>query len=112
MTTTTAAAHSTNIYVGPAGESALIVGAEGTPLGEGGIYRLTEGQPEWASIDHGLPENPQVRALLGHPDRPPPSLPAPRTASIAATTGATTGAAPIPSPAKCGPWPPTPTTPM
>ena len=67
---TTATAHNTNVYVGLAGESALIIGAEGTPLGEGGMYRLTEGQSEWACIENGLPENPQVRALLGHPDEP------------------------------------------
>ena len=67
---TTAAAHHTNVYVGLAGESALIVGAEGTPLGEGGLYRLAEGQSEWVAVEQGLPENPQVRALLAHPDRP------------------------------------------
>ena len=32
----TITAHNTNVYVGLAGESALIIGAEGTPLGEGG----------------------------------------------------------------------------
>ena len=67
---TTVTAHNTNVYVGLAGESALIIGAEGTPLGEGGMYRLTEGQSEWACIESGLPENPQVRALLAHPDQP------------------------------------------
>ena len=67
---TTVTAHNTNVYVGLAGESALIIGAEGTPLGEGGMYRLTEGQSDWACIENGLPENPQVRALLGHPDNP------------------------------------------
>ncbi|CAI8005335.1 Xyloglucanase Xgh74A [Geodia barretti] len=67
---TTVTAHNTNVYVGLAGESALIIGAEGTPLGEGGMYRLTEGKSEWASIDNGLPENPQIRALLAHPDEP------------------------------------------
>ena len=66
----TITAHNTNVYVGLAGESALIIGAEGTPLGEGGMYRLAEGEAEWVSIDNGLPENPQVRALLAHPDRP------------------------------------------
>ena len=40
---TTVTAHNTNVYVGLAGESALIIGAEGTPLGEGGMYRLTDG---------------------------------------------------------------------
>ena len=43
---------------------------EGTPLGEGGLYRLAEGQSEWVAVEQGLPENPQVRALLAHPDRP------------------------------------------
>ena len=63
----TITAHNTNVYVGLAGESALIIGAEGTPLGEGGMYRLTEGESQWAAIENGLPENPQVRALLAHP---------------------------------------------
>ena len=70
MTMTTTAAHATNIYVGLAGESALVVGAEGTPLGEGGMYRLTDGQADWVSIENGLPDQPQVRALLVHPDDP------------------------------------------
>ena len=67
---TTVTAHNTNVYVGLAGESALIIGAEGTPLGEGGMYRLTEGQSALGfAIENGLPENPQVRALVAHPDR-------------------------------------------
>ena len=66
----TITAHNTNVYVGLAGESALIIGAEGTPLGEGGMYRLTEGESKWVAIENGLPEDPQVRALLAHPDRP------------------------------------------
>ena len=67
---TTANGHRTNVYVGLGGESALIVGAEGTPLGEGGLYRLTEGDSKWAAVENGLPENPQVRALLVNPDNP------------------------------------------
>ena len=66
----TITAHNTNVYVGLAGESALIIGAEGTPLGEGGMYRMTEGESQWVAIENGLPENPQVRALLAHPDQP------------------------------------------
>lgn len=31
--------HRTHVYVALAGESSLIVGAAGTPLGEGGLYR-------------------------------------------------------------------------
>ena len=67
---TTVNSHPTNIYVGLAGESALIVGMEGTPLGEGGLFRLTESEPQWVAKESGLPENPQVRSLLVHPDDP------------------------------------------
>ena len=67
---TTAEAHHTNIYVGLAGESALIVGMEGTTLGEGGLYRFTESEPGWVAKENGLPENPQVRALMVHPGNP------------------------------------------
>ena len=67
---TTANGHRTNIYVGLAGESALVVGVEGTPLGEGGLFRLTEGDSQWVPAENGLPADPQVRALLVHPDNP------------------------------------------
>lgn len=66
----TTESHRTHVYVGLAGESALIVGAEGTPLGEGGLYRRADGERDWTSITTGLPEQPQVRALLVHPENP------------------------------------------
>ena len=62
--------HRTNVYIGLAGESALVVGAEGTPLGQGGLYRRTEGEDGWTSVTDGLPDHPQVRALLVHPKNP------------------------------------------
>jgi photosystem II stability/assembly factor-like uncharacterized protein len=66
----TTESHQTYVYVGLAGESALVVGARGTPLGEGGLYRQTDGEQDWISITKGLPQAPQVRALLVHPDNP------------------------------------------
>ena len=62
--------HKTNLYVGLAGEGALIVGDESQPVGAGGMYRRTDGDEEWRSIIRGLPTNPQVRALLVHPEDP------------------------------------------
>ncbi|MCZ6875642.1 MAG: hypothetical protein O7G88_19300 [bacterium] len=56
--------------LGLAGEGVLAVDTEGTPLGTGGLYRRIEGEPDWTSIMQGLPEAPQVRALLVHPDNP------------------------------------------
>jgi len=66
----TTESHRTHVYVGLAGESALVVGARGTPLGEGGLYRRADGEQNWVSITTGLPPTPQVRALLVHPDDP------------------------------------------
>ena len=54
--------HQSYIYAGLAGE--------GLNKGEGGMYRLAEGEEGWVSIDKGLPENPQVRSLALHPDKP------------------------------------------
>jgi photosystem II stability/assembly factor-like uncharacterized protein len=54
--------HRTYVYVGLAGE--------GEKIGEGGLYRRAEGDDQWQNISKGLPENPQVRALLAHPDNP------------------------------------------
>ncbi len=58
----TATNHLTHVYVGLAGE--------GDFIGGGGLYRRAEGDDQWVSITNGLPENPQVRALLVHPDNP------------------------------------------
>ena len=53
--------HITHVYVGLAGE--------GDNIAEGGLYRMAlEG--EWQPAEKGLPPQPQVRALLVHPDRP------------------------------------------
>ena len=51
-----------HIYVG--------LGGEGSYIGPGGLYRRTEGEQEWQSITNGLPQNPQVRALVVHPKDP------------------------------------------
>ena len=54
--------HRTHVYVGLAGE--------GENIAEGGMLRCAEGDDEWVSITNGLPDDPQVRALLVHPDDP------------------------------------------
>ena len=54
--------HRNYLYVGLAGE--------GGNIGRGGLYRRAEGDDQWQSITRGLPENPQVRALLVHPENP------------------------------------------
>ena len=51
-----------HVYVGLAGE--------GDQTGPWGLLRLAQGEDEWKSVVDGLPANPQVRALLVHPDRP------------------------------------------
>ena len=53
--------HITHVYVGLAGE--------GDNIAEGGLYRMALGG-EWQLAEKGLPPQPQVRALLVHPDRP------------------------------------------
>ncbi len=63
--------HRTHVYVGIAGEGPLIVGStEQRPLGGGGLYRQADGDDDWQSITRGLPAEPQVRALLVHPQNP------------------------------------------
>jgi photosystem II stability/assembly factor-like uncharacterized protein len=59
MTTTL---HQTYVYVGLAGE--------GLNVGSGGLYRQIDGQEDWESLTDGLPEEPNVRALLVHPKKP------------------------------------------
>ena len=54
--------HETYVYVGLAGE--------GEYVGSGGVYRRADVCQEWQSITNGLPLNPQVRALLIHPQDP------------------------------------------
>ena len=57
-----AAVHWTHVYLGLAGE--------GDYIGEGGLLRKADGEGEWQDISAGLPENPQVRALLLSRDDP------------------------------------------
>lgn len=52
----------THVYIGLAGE--------GENIGSGGMYRWADGDAEWQSITTGLPAEPQVRALLVHPQDP------------------------------------------
>ena len=52
--------HRTHVYVGLAGE--------GQNIGEGGLYRRADGDQGWESVTAGLPESPQVRTLLIHPE--------------------------------------------
>ncbi len=54
--------HRTHIYIGLAGEGELI--------GEGRLLRKADGEDEWQDISQGLPDNPQVRALLVRPGNP------------------------------------------
>ena len=60
MTTTNG--HTTYTYIGIAGE--------GDANGAGGMLRRADSEAEWQSIAEGLPQNPQVRALLIHPHDP------------------------------------------
>ena len=50
------------VYVGLAGEGQFV--------GPGGLYRYAVGDGTWQSITRGLPPEPQVRALLIHPENP------------------------------------------
>ena len=52
----------THIYVGLAGE--------GEHIGAGGVYRFDEEDWSWHNVAGGLPPDPQVRALLVHPEDP------------------------------------------
>ena len=54
--------HRTYVYVGLAGE--------GDNIAEGGLIRRAQADDEWVSATNGLPEEPQTRALLMHPDDP------------------------------------------
>jgi photosystem II stability/assembly factor-like uncharacterized protein len=59
MTTTN---DSIQVYVGLAGE--------GEHIGAGGLLRRDVNSDQWEIISDGLPDEPQVRALLVHPDNP------------------------------------------
>ena len=54
--------HRTCVYIGLAGE--------GDNIAEGGLLRRADGEDEWTSAANGLPSEPQVRALLVHPENP------------------------------------------
>ena len=54
--------HETFVYIG--------MGGEGDNIAQGGLYRRGDTTQEWKSITRGLPAEPQVRALLIHPDNP------------------------------------------
>ena len=54
--------HQTHVYIGLAGE--------GEYVGDGRLLRKADGEDEWRDISNGLPENPQVRALLLRPGKP------------------------------------------
>ena len=54
--------HVTHVYIG--------LGGEGEYIGDGGLYRRSHNENEWTSISSGLGPNPQVRALLVHPQNP------------------------------------------
>jgi photosystem II stability/assembly factor-like uncharacterized protein len=58
----TSGTHQTYVYVG--------LGGEGEYIGPGGLYRRGGDQDEWQSVTRGLPAQPQVRALLVHPNNP------------------------------------------
>ncbi len=62
--------HKTYVYVGLGGESPLLVGSEGPPLDQGGLYRRGDGDETWDEKTCGLPSHPQVRALLVDPRDP------------------------------------------
>ena len=64
------AQHKTYVYVGLGGESPLLVGSDGPPLDQGGLYRRGDGDETWDSLSQGLPTHPQVRALLVSPQDP------------------------------------------
>jgi len=54
--------HSTYVYVG--------LGGEGENIGLGGMYRRADDTQEWQAINNGLPNEPQIRALLVQPQNP------------------------------------------
>ena len=57
-----AVGHLTYAYIGLAGE--------GHYIGDGGLFRKAQGETQWQDIAQGLPDNPQVRALLISPSDP------------------------------------------
>ena len=54
--------HRTYVYIGLAGE--------GDNIGTGGLYRRADDDEVWESKTTGLPPDPQIRALLIHPENP------------------------------------------
>ena len=64
------AQHKSYVYVGLGGESPLLVGSDGPPLDQGGLYRRGDGDETWDGLSQGLPAHPQVRSLLISPQDP------------------------------------------
>jgi photosystem II stability/assembly factor-like uncharacterized protein len=62
--------HRTYVYIGLGGENPLVVGAEPPNLDKGGVYRRGDGEEEWTNVSAGLPNGPQVRAMMVHPKDP------------------------------------------
>ena len=53
-----------NVYVGLAGETAP------GRLVKSGLYRMTDGDGGWELLKNGLPDEPAIRALAVHPQKP------------------------------------------
>ena len=56
--------HKSYVYVGLAGEP-----APGRPV-QSGLYRMADGDEGWESLTNGLPEEPAIRAVAVHPQKP------------------------------------------
>ena len=86
--------HETFVYIG--------MGGEGDNIGQGGLYRRGDANQEWKSITSGLPDEPQVRALLIHPDNPSIILRALSQDPTEATIEVNTGRLLMPQQEMCG----------
>ena len=64
MATSKSGSRKSYVYVGLAGET-----APGRAVSSG-LYRMADGDEEWESLSNGLPDNPTVRAIAVHPDKP------------------------------------------
>ena len=64
MATQTSGSHHSYAYVGVAGET-----APGRPV-KSGLYRMVNGDGNWDLATNGLPQNPAIRAITVHPQKP------------------------------------------
>ena len=64
MATQTSGSHPSYAYVGLAGET-----APGRPV-KSGLYRMVNGDGNWDLATNGLPQNPAIRAITVHPQKP------------------------------------------